>query len=46
MAVGKVAAGRLPLHKGAAVFDQQRVPFEVACRVLRPYAGARSTSTV
>lgn len=32
------------MHKAAEVFDQQRVPFEVACRVLKPYASARSTS--
>lgn len=42
---GQVAAGRLPLRQAAEVFDRQRVPFEVACRVLRPYARARSTST-
>lgn len=41
---GQVAAGRLPLRQAAEVFDRQRVPFEVACRVLRPYARARSTS--
>lgn len=41
---GQVAAGRMPLRQAAEVFDRQRVPFEVACRVLRPYARARSTS--
>ncbi|MCB1945741.1 MAG: hypothetical protein KDF55_08880 [Thauera sp.] len=40
---GQVAAGRLPLRQAAEVLNSQRVPFEVACRVLRPYA--RSTST-
>lgn len=42
---GQVAAGRLPLRQAAEVLNRQHVPFEVACRVLRPYVGARSTST-
>lgn len=42
---GQVAAGRMPLRQAAEVLNSQRVPFEVACRVLRPYAGTRSTST-
>lgn len=40
----QVAAGRLPLRQAAEVFNSQHVPFEVACRVLRPYAGTRSTA--
>lgn len=41
---GQVEAGRLPLRQAAEVLNSQRVPFEVACRVLRPYASARSTA--
>ena len=40
----QVAEGRLPLHLAAEVFNKQGVPFEVACRVLRPYARATSTA--
>lgn len=36
----QVAAGRLPWRHAAAVFERRRVPFEVTCRVLQPYASS------
>lgn len=37
-ALGQVGQGELSWHEAAHLLDSHRVPFNVTCRVLMPYA--------